>query len=285
MNFKKISAYFRLARLDKPIGIWLLLLPTLFNILFTTNILPLEIILVFVFGSIIMRSAGCVINDIWDIKIDKQVQRTKNRPIASGEISILNASIFFIFLSLLGLYLLLKLNTNTLYLGFVFLIMVIIYPLMKRFIALPQLFLAFTFNAGVLMSSMAIYNKINLSSWILYSICFFWILAYDTVYAHQDKKDDLKIGVKSSAIYFDNWTKIYISICYSILFIGLIVIAWLNHNHLIFYIGLLLIMTITFYKIKTLNLDNPKECHHFFINNSTTAWFLLAILLLDKMVK
>lgn len=276
----KISAYLQLARLDKPIGIWLLLLPSLWGIVLT-NSFPLEIIFIFTVGAIIMRSAGCVINDIWDRKIDAQITRTKNRPLASGKISLLEALIFFVALSLLGLFFLLKLNQNTLLLGMFFLILVVIYPLMKRIIAVPQIFLALTFNAGVLMTTMAIKNELTLSAWLLYLACFFWTLAYDTIYAHQDKKDDLKVGVKSSAIAFGKNSLTHIIIYYTFMFVLLVIIGFINHLNVFFYLGLFITFTLLIQRLLKINLDNPSACLRLFKLNAYFGFGLLITLLFD----
>ena len=275
----KISSYLQLARLDKPIGIWLLLFPSLWAIVLT-NSFPLEIIIIFTVGAIIMRSAGCVINDIWDRKIDAKITRTKNRPLASGKISLLEAIIFFIILSILGLFLLLKLNQNTVLLGVFFLGLVIIYPLMKRFFSIPQIFLAITFNAGALMATMAIKNELTLTAWLLFIACFFWTLAYDTVYAHQDKTDDLKIGVKSSAIAFGNKSLNHIIAYYSLMFILLITIAITNALNIFFYLSLSIAFILLIKKLLKLNLDNSNACLNFFKFNAPFGFLILISLFL-----
>lgn len=275
----KISAYLQLVRLDKPIGIWLLLLPSLWGIVLTHSF-PLEIIIIFTMGAIVMRSAGCVINDIWDRKIDAQITRTKNRPLASGKISLLGASLFFVILSILGLLLLLKLNDKTLLLGVFFLCLVIIYPLMKRVIAIPQLFLAITFNAGALMTTMAIKNELTLSAWLLYIACFFWTLAYDTIYAHQDKKDDLKIGINSSAIVYGKNSLNHIIIYYSVMFVLLLIIGFINHLNFLFYLGLLMTFILLIQKLLKTNLDNVKICFNLFKFNAYLGFLILVSLFL-----
>jgi 4-hydroxybenzoate polyprenyl transferase len=270
----KLSAYFRLSRLDKPIGIWLLLLPSLWAIILTHKF-DVKIILIFIFGSIIMRSAGCVINDVWDRKIDAQITRTKNRPLASGEISLFGALSFFTILCISGLLLLLQLNQNTLLLGIVFLGFVIVYPLMKRVLSIPQIFLAITFNAGVLMATMAIENKLTFTSWLLFIACFFWTLAYDTIYAHQDKTDDLKIGIKSSAIAFGKHSKKYITLYYLLMFALLFSIGWFHQISFWFYITLLLSLVLLIKKIFSLNLQNTNECLYSFKFNAPLGLMIL----------
>lgn len=169
------------------------------------------VVALFALGSIIMRGAGCVVNDIWDRDIDKQVERTKTRPIASGAISIKQAFLFLATLLLAGLMILLQFNLITIMLGFLTIPLIATYPLMKRITWWPQLFLGITFNFGALMGCSAISGTVSLSAVGLYMAGILWTLAYDTIYAHQDKEDDIRIGIKSTALHFGKHSKLWVS--------------------------------------------------------------------------
>ncbi len=163
-----------------------------------------------------MRGAGCVINDLWDRNLDKQVERTKNRPIASNKISVRNAAIFLATLLLLGLIILLQLNTATIILGFLVMPLIITYPFMKRITWWPQAFLGLTFNFSVLMGWSTITGNIGFPAILLYAGAIFWTLGYDTIYAHQDKNDDILAGIKSTALKFGQHSKLWISVFYTL---------------------------------------------------------------------
>ncbi len=208
-----IRPYILLARLDRPIGIWLLLLPGLWSIwLAAERFEPkaLWISLLFLIGAITMRAAGCVINDIWDRDLDKQVERTRIRPLASGQVIIRHAVIYLLGLLIIGLAILLQMNTLTIILGICALPLIIAYPLMKRITWWPQAFLGLTFNAGALMGWAAMEGSVGLSALLLYIGGIFWTLGYDTIYAHQDIEDDIMAGIKSTARKFGNFSKYWV---------------------------------------------------------------------------
>lgn len=197
----KITPYLRLARLDKPTGIWLLYIPCLFGLLLAQST-DLALHITFALGAIIMRSAGCIINDILDRNIDRLVERTKTRPLASGELSLAQAMLFLTVLLLVGLGLLLTLSTTAIIMGISIIPFIFAYPLMKRITYYPQIFLGITFNYGLLMGYAAATGTITLAPILLYCGCIFWTIGYDTIYALQDIEDDVRVGVKSSAIAF-----------------------------------------------------------------------------------
>jgi 4-hydroxybenzoate polyprenyl transferase len=178
-------------------------------------------------------------------------------------------------LSLGGLLLLLQLNDNTILLGIIFLGFVIIYPLMKRILSIPQIFLAITFNAGVLMATMAIENQLSLTSWLLFIACFFWTLAYDTIYAHQDKIDDLKIGVQSSAITFGKHSKKHITLYYLLMFALLLSIGLIHHMPFWFYLTLLFSFILIIKKLSALDLQNKNKCFNGFKLNAPLGLIIL----------
>ncbi|PCJ97858.1 MAG: 4-hydroxybenzoate octaprenyltransferase [Zetaproteobacteria bacterium] len=213
--------YAYLMRLDRPIGIWLLLLPSFWGIALANSqshgltFSDYRIIILFTLGAIIMRGAGCVINDLWDRDLDKMVERTKDRPLANGTISIKKGVVFLATLLLIGLIILLQFNTITIILGVITLPLIMSYPLMKRFTWWPQAFLGLTFNFGALMGYSALTGQITLSSALLYLGGIFWTLGYDTIYAHQDKEDDLMAGIKSTALKFGENSKKWVGMFYA----------------------------------------------------------------------
>lgn len=264
MNF---SNFFRLARLHQPTGIWLLFLPCLFGIFLAIKKIAnpeideiFRIAFLFFVGSIIMRSAGCVINDLADQKFDEKVARTKKRPIASGEISRRAAFIFLGLLLISGLVILLQFNFHTILSGFIALALVVSYPLMKRITYYPQIFLGLTFNFGILMSSLAIIGAIELDSFLLYFAAIIWTVIYDTIYAFQDIEDDMKIGVKSTAIKFQkNPKQILISLSL-IMFLALIYMGWQAELRSGFYFIILFTALLLNYQIKNCDFQNSKKC-------------------------
>lgn len=211
--------YLLLMRLDRPIGTWLLLLPSWWAILAASGTFSLQTLWLmglFAAGSIIMRGAGCVINDLWDRDFDKQVERTRSRPLAAGTVTPKQAILFLSVLLLLGLLILLSLNLTTIILGICALIPVILYPLAKRITWYPQAVLGLTFNFGALMGASAVLDTIPLFSICLYAAGFFWTMGYDTIYATQDIADDTLIGVKSTARKFGKNVKTYCAIFYAL---------------------------------------------------------------------
>lgn len=200
--------YARLARLDRPIGTWLLLLPGLWAIIaagggpLNMKLFDWYLILLFGIGAIVMRGAGCVINDLWDRDIDKSVERTKSRPLASGEISPAKALVFLTLLLWIGLMILIQLNPTAIFLGVLSVLMVVLYPLAKRVTWYPQFILGLTFNIGALMGWAAVTGQLGWPALLLYIAGIAWTLGYDTIYAHQDKEDDAVIGIKSTALRF-----------------------------------------------------------------------------------
>jgi len=199
----KYMAYIRLARLDKPIGIYLVLWPTLWALWLAAQGLPsLDVLAIFIVGGVLMRSAGCVINDFADRKIDGEVERTTHRPLATGELSVKNALVFFCILCSLSFILVLQTNELTIYLSFGALALASIYPFMKRYTYLPQVVLGAAFACSVPMAYAAQTNELPKIVWLIYTATVIWTVAYDTMYAMVDREDDIKIGMKSTAILF-----------------------------------------------------------------------------------
>jgi len=270
---KKISIFIELTRLNKPIGFLLLFWPclwglTLANYQNQNNLTYIYYLILFFLGSVLMRSVGCIINDIVDKKFDKKVLRTKFRPIASGEISVLNALVYVFILCLLALIILLQFNFLTISLGIASMFLAFSYPYMKRFTYWPQLFLGLTFNWGIIMAWTAMNNAISIEPIILYISAIFWTLGYDTVYGLQDIKDDEIIGLKSTAIKFKNSAKIFVGACYFLFTLFLLSLAIIMDANKYFYILLIVVILQLFYQIRTFKKDNPTSCLKVFKSNN-----------------
>ncbi len=268
--------YLKLMRLHQRTGIWLLLWPCWWSIALATDTMGdmLGLLLLFLIGAVVMRSAGCVVNDIWDRDIDPHVERTKTRPLASGVLNVKQAVILLGLLFAIGLGILLTLNQLTIALGLGFGVMVIVYPLMKRFINIPQLFLGATINAGALMGWSAATGEVAASAWLLYAACFFWTLGYDTIYAHQDKDDDIKIGVKSAALTFGKHTKINVISAYLVMSGLLLAVGFFHAQGWIYYLGIAVALGHLLWQILTVNLDDRDDCMSKFRSNGTFGWII-----------
>tara|TARA_Y100000590_G_scaffold189715_1_gene216095 strand:+ start:995 stop:1858 length:864 start_codon:yes stop_codon:yes gene_type:complete len=273
---EKFQIFIHLTRLNKPIGILLLFWPcawgiTLGNYFYNNTEIYIKHIFLFFLGSILMRSAGCIFNDIADKNFDKKVERTKNRPIASGKISILKSLVYVIFLCFLSLLILLQFNKLTIILGMSSMIFAFAYPFMKRITYWPQLFLGLTFNWGIIMGWASITNSISIEPFILYLSAIFWTLGYDTIYGFQDIHDDQIIGVKSTSIKFKNYAKVFVAGCYClcILFI-LIMFLMMEINKYILFLSIPFIISFI-YQIKMFRINNSKSCLIAFKNNNLTG--------------
>ena len=274
-----------LLRLNKPIGIFLLFWPCAWSLTMTqwfvvNNYLFIKYLILFFIGSIIMRSAGCVYNDIVDKKIDFRVQRTKKRLIASGKISVTTAWLSISFLIIPALIILFQFNNFSKILGLSSGLLIITYPFMKRITFWPQLFLGFTFNWGVLLGWSVFFENITLETIILYMTGVFWTLGYDTIYALQDKVDDLKIKVKSTAIKFGHDLKNFLFFCYISSIALLVALGFLTGRSFIYFILIaiaalhLAFQVIIIQKIKSNNKDKIQK-----IFNSNNSFGLLIFLI------
>jgi 4-hydroxybenzoate polyprenyltransferase len=268
-----MKKYIELIRLDKPTGIFLLYWPctwglTVGNIYAENNDLFLKYLILFFVGSFLMRSAGCVYNDIIDKNIDKKITRTKNRPIAKGSISTKQGWFAILVLILLSLTILLQLNLNSIIFGLASGFFIVLYPFMKRITYWPQLFLGITFNWGVILGWFAMGNELSLISILLYFSAILWTLGYDTIYGIQDLKDDLKIGIKSTSIKFEQHLKIFLSINYLLSFALFIVCLKLLNANVLSYImailsGIIFIIQIYFHQKN----NSEKNFKLFALNN------------------
>jgi 4-hydroxybenzoate polyprenyltransferase len=236
---KKLDAYERLMRLDKPIGILLLLWPTLWALWIASRGIPDWItLLIFLTGAVLMRSAGCVMNDIADRKYDGLVERTKNRPLATGEVSVKEAYLLATGLVLAAFGLVLLFNKSTILLSFAALFLAATYPFTKRFLAIPQAYLGVAFGFGIPMAFAAVNDYIPPLAWVLLAANVFWAIAYDTEYAMVDRDDDVKIGIKSSAIFFGKYDVIAVMVCYAIMLAILVYVGRFLGFGVYYFIGL-----------------------------------------------
>jgi len=277
--FKYILYYLKnfliLIRINKPNGIMLLMFPAIWSILIVLKEeIDIYLLLLFAYGSFIMRSAGCIINDIIDKKIDRNIERTKSRPLASEKLESSDAIILLIIFLSIGLSILLNLNSICILLGFIAFPLILLYPLMKRFTYFPQLCLAIVFNFSVLISWTAAKGEFEVQSLLLYLACIFWTLGYDTIYAYQDIDGDKKIGVKSLAIYLEKNIKFWITLFY-LIFIGFFsFLAILNSINLIFFIIITLFALKILFEIFKIKELQSKNCLKIFQMNSWYGFFI-----------
>jgi 4-hydroxybenzoate polyprenyltransferase len=261
--------YLRLMRFDKPIGIFLLLWPTLWALFIASHGNPsIQHCTIFILGTVLMRSAGCVANDILDRKFDSFVTRTKLRPLANQSIPVKNAFFLLIILLLGALLCVLFLNKQSFYFSLIALFLALTYPLTKRFFAMPQAYLGLSFGMGIPIAFVANDISITLTTWLLFLANLFWAIAYDTLYAVTDKNDDLKIGIRSSAIWFGNYVKEAIIFCYTCMMGCLIWVGQLESFSWPFYgfmILSLIFIGLLYRRIK--NLD-PETCFAAFLSNN-----------------
>ncbi len=280
-----LTNFIGITRLDKPIGFLLLFWPCSWGLslgLYFQKDLNTFFYYLFLFflGSILMRSAGCIVNDIVDEKYDKKVKRTKGRPIASGSLNKTTAWIYVLILCSLAFLVLIQFNFLTICLGMFSMIFAFSYPFMKRFTYWPQLFLGFTFNWGIIMAWTAITNEISYLPILLYIGAIFWTLGYDTIYGIQDISDDEVIGVKSTAIKFKNNINSFVIGCYSMsTIIIILVMVNLNINYSLIFLGFF-VMTL-FYQVKIFKINNSSTCLKAFkINNLSGFMVFLSFFLL-----
>lgn len=257
--------YLSLMRLDRPIGTWLLLLPGWWSIAAANG--PIHLYFLFALGAIIMRGAGCVINDMWDRDFDKAVERTRNRPLASGAISMKQAIVFLGGLLLGGLLILVQLPPIAIGLGALSLVPVVLYPLAKRVTWYPQAVLGLTFNFGALMGWAAVTNSLSLPPLLLYIAGFFWTLGYDTIYAHQDTADDGLIGIKSTARKFGTHSPAYITGFYILTALMIFAAGYFAHLSIPFYIFWGLSALHLVWQIHSWKITDPTDCLKKFRSN------------------
>ena len=284
----QLNLFIELTRLKKSIGYMLLFWPCAWGLTliydFNNDLRNYFFYLaLFLLGSILMRSAGCIVNDILDKEFDKKVTRTKNRPLASGKISWQLAFVYALILCFCALLVLLNFNLFTILLALGSMPLAFTYPLMKRYTYWPQLFLGITFNYGLVLGWTSISEEINLIPIIFYFGAIFWTLGYDTIYGYQDIKDDEIIGLKSTSIKFKGKAKLFLLICYIILISSLILGGYLMNFNFIYFLFLLVPLTHLFiYQIRLFEKDNPSICFRLFKSNNFFGLIILINILIGK---
>ena len=276
---EKIQIFIQLTRLNKPIGIMLLFWPCAWGLTFAFYYngeikIYIDYIILFFLGSVLMRSAGCIFNDVVDKNLDNKVKRTRQRPIAAGKISVANSFIYIILLCLLALIILLQFNWLTIALGVGSMVLAFTYPFMKRITYWPQLFLGLTFNWGIIMGWTSIIGYVSIEPLILYLSAIFWTLGYDTIYGLQDIRDDEIIGVKSTSIKFKNNVKIFVGSCYSLCTLLILMLFFMMEiNKYLLLLSLPFILTLV-YQMIIFKSEKSETCLYSFKTNNLTGFLI-----------
>ena len=284
----QLKLFIDLVRLKKPIGFMLLFWPCAWGLTlaydFSTNLSNYYFyLLLFFLGSVLMRSAGCIVNDILDKEFDKRVFRTKNRPIASDQISIRLGIFYVIILCFSALLVLLNFNSFTIFLALGSMPLAFTYPLMKRFTYWPQLFLGITFNYGLILGWTAIKGQIDIVPIIFYLGAIFWTLGYDTIYGYQDIKDDEIIGLKSTSIKFKNNPHKFLIICYSIFLLNLLITGlFMKLNNLYYFVFVIIFIQMIYFQLIKLDVESNKNCLTTFKSNNLLGLLVLFSLIIGK---
>ncbi len=272
---QRLYAYACLIRLDKPIGTLLLLWPTYWALwLSNQGMPPFDLLIIFTLGTFLMRSAGCAINDYADRDFDRHVERTKNRPITSGQISGKEAVLIAAILALLSFGLIQPLNLLTKQLSVFAIIVAAVYPFTKRFFAMPQAVLGVAFGFGIPMAYAASQNQVPLEAWILFAGNLFWTIAYDTAYAMVDRDDDLRLGLRTSAITFGRFDVIAIAVCYALLLFSLLWVAYLVQLNDFFWLGWIGALICAIYHVSLVRTREREACFKAFRQNNWLGAFL-----------
>jgi 4-hydroxybenzoate polyprenyltransferase len=284
----QLKLFIELTRLKKPIGYMLLFWPCAWGLTlaydFSNDLGKYFFYLILFFlGAILMRSAGCIVNDILDKEFDKKVFRTKDRPIASGQISVKIGIVYVLILCFCALLVLLNFNKITILLAISSMPLAFTYPLMKRFTYWPQLFLGVTFNYGLLLGWTSVNQNLDIIPLLLYIGAIFWTLGYDTIYGFQDIKDDEIIGLKSTSIKFKKKPFIFLLTCYVFLFLMLIILGILKNFNIFYYaFGLIIIYHLFFYQLKSVDIKDPINCLKIFKSNNFFGFLVFVQLLISK---
>ena len=277
--------YLRLSRFDRPIGSWLLLIPCLWSLgiaAMRAGALPsLWHILLFFVGAFAMRGAGCTWNDLVDRDLDGRVERTRSRPIPSGQVTARQAAIFMVAQALVGLAVLLQFNAATVICGFASLAVIAIYPFMKRITYWPQIVLGLAFSWGALMGWPAMFARLDAPALVLYAGSICWVIAYDTIYAHQDREDDLLIGIKSTALLFQERTRPMLASFYSGAVLLIAAAGIMAGGGAIFIVGMLAFAAHLGWQVARIDIDDPVQCLRLFKSNRDAGLILFGAMLLD----
>jgi 4-hydroxybenzoate polyprenyltransferase len=282
--------YLRLARSDRPIGWWLLLLPCWWSAALAAGIakdlqsLPMVLVL-FLIGAIVMRGAGCTWNDITDRKLDARVERTRSRPIPAGQVTVTQAAVFLVVQALIGLVVLLQFNIFAIITGISSLLIVAIYPFMKRITYWPQVVLGLAFSWGALMGFAVILARIDGAALALYIGSIAWVIGYDTIYAHQDTEDDMLIGIKSTALLFGEGTRMALTIFYSLAVVFIGIALWQGGSHWLGWTGLAAFAAHLGWQIRNIEIGNSPLCLRLFKSNRNGGLLLFGGLLADAVLR
>ena len=286
----QLNLFVELTRLKKPIGFMLLFWPCSWGLTlgydFSSSLnIYFFYLLLFFLGSVLMRSAGCIVNDILDRKFDEKVFRTKDRPIASGKLSVKLGIFYSGLLCFIAFLVLINFNSFTILIALASMPLAFSYPLMKRYTYWPQLFLGITFNYGLILGWTSINNEINLTPIIFYFGAIFWTLGYDTIYGFQDIKDDEIIGLKSTSIKFKSNPIIFLYLCYTIFISSLILVGFLEEFSKLYFISLIMIVLQMYYfQLKKFKKDSPSTCLEIFKSNNFLGILVFLILIFGKLV-
>ncbi len=281
--------YLRLARADRPIGSWLLLLPCWWSAALAAVAArepwpDPKLLLLFAIGAVAMRGAGCTWNDILDRDLDASVERTRSRPIPSGQVSAKRAFVFLAALSLIGLCVLLQLNRFAVLTGIASLLVVALYPLAKRVTNFPQAVLGLAFSWGTLMGWAATFGRLDLPALLLYAGSILWVIGYDTIYAHQDREDDALLGVGSTALFFENNTKPALAVFYAGTVLLIALAGYFAGAGIVFGAGVLAFALHLAWQVKSIDIDDPALCLRIFRSNRDAGLILFAGLVLDAFI-
>jgi 4-hydroxybenzoate polyprenyltransferase len=280
--------YLRLARLDRPIGSWLLLIPCWWSVglagMHAGRFPSVWHIVLFFVGAFAMRGAGCTWNDLVDRNLDGRVERTRSRPIPSGQVTIARATAFMLAQALIGLVVLLQFNRFTVMCGFASLLVVVIYPFMKRITYWPQIFLGLAFSWGALMGWPAAFARLDWPALVLYAGSISWVIGYDTIYAHQDREDDLLIGIKSTALLFRENTRPMLASFYAGAVVLMGIAGWLAGGRAIFLLGLAAFAAHLAWQVRQLDIDDSAHCLKLFKSNRDAGLILFGAMLLDAVI-
>jgi 4-hydroxybenzoate polyprenyltransferase len=281
--------YLRLARLDRPIGSWLLLMPCWWSTglaaVHAGSNVNLWHLMLFFIGAFAMRGAGCTWNDIVDRDLDRRVERTRSRPIPSGQVTVAAAAGFLVLQALVGLAVLLQFNRFTVYVGLASLAVVAVYPFMKRITYWPQIVLGLAFSWGALMGWPATFGRLDPPAFLLYASAIAWVIGYDTIYAHQDREDDALIGIKSTALLFRERTKPMLAVFYALAVVLIACAGWSAGAGPVFALGLIAFAAHLAWQIARLDIADPVLCLEVFKSNRDAGLILFAGLMLDAALR
>jgi 4-hydroxybenzoate polyprenyltransferase len=284
-----LRPYLRLARLDRPIGSWLLLIPCWWSagLAAVHAGMPVNVrhVVLFFIGAFAMRGAGCTWNDIVDRDLDAMVERTRSRPIPSGQVSVPAAAGFLVAQALVGLAVLLQFNWFTVWTGIASLAVVAIYPFMKRITYWPQIVLGLAFSWGALMGWPAVFGRLDWPAFILYAASIAWVIGYDTIYAHQDREDDALIGIKSTAILFGENTRPMLTVFYSLAVALMAIACWTASGGIVLMVGLFAFAAHLSWQISRFRTGDPELCLRVFKSNRDAGLILFAAMVIEAYVR